>query len=191
MKISVPKEIAEHEKRVPLIPKNVEELAAKGFEIEIESGLGNSIGISDSEYQGENVNIIKERKAIFENADLIVRVQKSLLQEVKWMKRNAIHISYLDPFNEIELISLMTSKYIRAISMEMIPRTTKAQKMDVLSSQASLSGYSAVLLAAERLQKIFPMMMTPAGTISPSRVFIIGAGVCWIAGNCHGQEVGG
>ena len=106
------------------------------------------------------------------------------------MKPGGIYISLLDPFNERELVDLFVTKNISAISMEMIPRITRAQKMDVLSSQASLAGYVAVILAAERLDKILPMMMTPAGTISPARVFIIGVGVAGLQAIATAKRLG-
>ena len=106
------------------------------------------------------------------------------------MRDGTIHISYLDPFGNIQLVKRLAEKRIRGISMEMIPRTTRAQKMDALSSQASLGGYVAVILAAERSRKIFPMMMTPAGTIAPSRVFVIGAGVAGLQAIATAKRLG-
>ncbi|MCB1615051.1 MAG: NAD(P) transhydrogenase subunit alpha [Pseudomonadales bacterium] len=119
-----------------------------------------------------------------------MRLRKPGLEEVGKLKKGSIHISFLDPFNEHELVDAFTEAGVTAISMEMIPRTTRAQKMDALSSQASLAGYAMVLLAADRLDKILPMMMTPAGTISPSRVFVIGAGVAGLQAIATAKRLG-
>jgi len=121
---------------------------------------------------------------------MILRLRKPTLAEVAHLKRGSIHISFLDPFNEHALIDAFSEAGVTAISMEMIPRTTRAQKMDALSSQASLAGYAMVVLAAERLDKILPMMMTPAGTISPSRVFIVGAGVAGLQAIATAKRMG-
>ena len=116
--------------------------------------------------------------------------RKPALEEVSQLKKGAIHISFLDPFNDNDLVDAFAAAGITSISMEMIPRTTRAQKMDALSSQASLAGYAMVVLAADRLDKILPMMMTPAGTISPSRVFIIGAGVAGLQAIATAKRMG-
>ena len=112
-----------------------------------------------------------------------------LMKSAKF-KKNCIHISYLDPYNESELIEEFKNNQITAISMEMIPRTTRAQKMDAMSSQANLAGYVTVMLAAEKLPRILPMMMTPAGTLKPANVFVIGVGSRRTSGNCDGKTSG-
>jgi len=123
-------------------------------------------------------------------ADIVLRLRKPGDADVAMLKAGAIHISYLDPFNEKELVQSLAKQGVTAISMEMIPRSTRAQKMDSLSSQASLAGYVAVLLAAERTDRVFPMMTTPAGTINPSRVFIIGAGVAGLQAIATAKRLG-
>jgi len=190
LKIAIPRETHPSETRVALIPSAVKQLVSKGFEIEIEKNAGELSGYSDNEYQEAGAKISIIRKDMFAAADMIVRVRKPSTEEIGWLKAGTLHISYLDPFNEDELVQLFLKQKIGAISMELIPRTTLAQKMDVLSSQASLAGYVAVLLAAERLNKIFPMMMTPAGTITPSRVFIIGAGVAGLQAIATAKRLG-
>jgi NAD(P) transhydrogenase subunit alpha len=131
-----------------------------------------------------------DRDATLATADMVLRLRKPPLEEIAKLKRGCIHVSFLDPFNERDLIDALVNAGVSAISMEMIPRTTRAQKMDALSSQASLAGYVAVLLAADRLNQIFPMMMTPAGTIKPSRVFIIGAGVAGLQAIATAKRLG-
>jgi len=134
--------------------------------------------------------VVADHNQLIQNADVVLRIRKPLAEEVERMKPGCIYISLLDPFNERELIDMFVTKNISAISMEMIPRITRAQKMDVLSSQANLAGYVAVILAAERLDKILPMMMTPAGTISPARVFIIGVGVAGLQAIATAKRLG-
>ncbi len=190
MKICVPKETVEGELRIALIPASVEKLVKKGAVIEVESGLGLSCHYTDEDYKKAGATVSADRKALLSSADIVVRIRKPSIEEVATLKKGALHISYLDPFNEAALIDAFEKAGVSAISMEMIPRTTKAQKMDVLSSQASLAGYVAVILAQEKLKKIFPMMMTPAGTISPARVFIIGAGVAGLQAIATAKRLG-
>lgn len=190
MKIAVIKETHPGEKRVPLIPDTVKKLVELGAEVAVESGMGGSCYFTDEAYTKAGATVAQERKALLSNADLVLRLRKPPTEEVKCLKKGSIHVSYLDPFNEKVLVDQLAKAYVSAISMEMIPRTTLAQKMDALSSQASLGGYVAVILAAEKLNKIFPMMMTPAGTISPSKVFIIGAGVAGLQAIATAKRLG-
>lgn len=190
MKISIPKENSAVESRVPVLPSTVEKLVKKGAVISVEAGLGASLGITDAEYTKAGASVEKLRKKLLASGDIVLRLRKPETKELALMKKGAIHISYLDPFNESALIADMAKKNLSAISMEMIPRSTRAQKMDALSSQASLAGYAAVVVAADNLQKIFPMMMTPAGTIQPSKVFIIGAGVAGLQAIATAKRLG-
>lgn len=190
MKICIPKENFQGETRIPIIPGNVEQLVKLGAEVVIETGLGNGIYYSDEEYKTAGALISKDRKDMLKTADVVLRLRKPDPKEIKLMKEGSVHISYLDPFNEKSLIEDFLKAKVSAISMEMIPRTTLAQKMDALSSQASLGGYVAVVLAAQHLNKSFPMMMTPAGTIAPSRVFIVGAGVAGLQAIATAKRLG-
>ncbi len=190
MKIAVPKETYPNEKRVPAIPSSAEILIKRGAEVEIENGMGIGSGYPDEAYRSVGATVASDRKQLISSADVILRLRMPPVEEIDWMKKNSIHISYLDPFNQPSLINKFKEKKISAIAMELIPRTTKAQKMDALSSQASLAGYVAVLLAAERSDKIFPMMMTPSGTIAPSKVFIIGVGVAGLQAIATAKRLG-
>ncbi len=190
VKIAVPKECDPKETRVPLIPADARTLAEKGADIAIESGMGEPIGYHDSDYETAGAGIVSERTTLLSSADIILRIRKAPLEEVGLLKEGALHISYFDPFNEKELLEAFVSAGVSAVSMEMIPRTTRAQKMDALSSQANLAGYVAVILAAERLGKIVPMMMTPSGTIAPARVFVIGAGVAGLQAIATARRLG-
>jgi NAD(P) transhydrogenase subunit alpha len=190
MNIAIPKENHPDETRVALIPEHVAKLVKAEASISIEAGLGQTLRIEDEAYAAAGASVVKNRTALFENAGLVLRIRKPALEEVSQLKAGCIYVSLLDPFNEKELIDAFISKGISAISMEMIPRITRAQKMDVLSSQANLAGYVAVIIAAERLDKIFPMMMTPAGTIAPARVFVIGAGVAGLQAIATAKRLG-
>ncbi len=189
MIIGVLKETHPGETRCALIPSSVDRLVKKGAQISVESGLGLDSAASDSDYQKAGATI-DSRANILKNADIILRLRKPPIEEVSQLKKGSIHISFLDPFNEKTLVEELAKNNISAISMEMIPRSTRAQKMDALSSQANLAGYVMVILAAERLPKIFPLMMTPAGTIQPARVFIIGAGVAGLQAIATAKRLG-
>ncbi|MCA9409347.1 MAG: Re/Si-specific NAD(P)(+) transhydrogenase subunit alpha [Candidatus Omnitrophica bacterium] len=189
MIIGVAKETQPGEKRVPFIPASAEKLIKKGAQLCVESNLGNTIGLTDKDYEKVGAKVL-DRKQLLSSADILLRVRKPALEEISKLKKNSIHISFLDPFNEPKLIDEFAKCHINAISMEMIPRTTIAQKMDALSSQANLAGYVTVILAAERINKILPMMMTPAGTITPARVFVIGAGVAGLQAIATAKRLG-
>jgi len=189
MNIGVPKETHPGEKRVAFLPSSVDKLIKKGAGVTIEAGLGTSIRISDEEYKKAGATM-SDRQNLLASSDLVLRLRKPPLEEISQLKKGSIHISFLDPFNEKALVEALAKNNISAISMEMIPRTTKAQKMDALSSQANLAGYVTVVLAAERLDRIFPMLMTPAGTLSPAKVFIIGAGVAGLQAIATARRLG-
>jgi len=190
MKIAVMKEDHPRDKRVPLVPASVGKLVEIGAEVLIEAGTGLSIGVRDEEYQEAGASITTAKETLASEADIVLRLNKPSVREVDALKKGTILVSYLDPFNEMLLLERLASRGISAFSMEMIPRTTLAQKMDALSSQANLAGYAAVIMAAERLNRIFPMMTTPAGTIPPARVFVIGAGVAGLQAIATAKRLG-
>lgn len=190
MQIFIPKESNDRETRVPIIPAIADKLVKLGAEVIVESGLGASIQVTDDDYVKAGAQIVKDRKAALGSADMVLRLNKPARGDIKHLKRGAVHISYLDPFNDQDTVRELAEAGVSAISMEMIPRTTIAQKMDALSSQANLAGYVAVVIAASRLSKVFPMMMTPAGTLTPSRVFVIGAGVAGLQAIATAKRIG-
>jgi NAD(P) transhydrogenase subunit alpha len=190
MLVGVPKESDLDESRVPIIPETALKLEQLGAEIVIESGMGLPSGYNDEEYTPIGIRVAKDRKELLTSADVILRLNKPPADEISSLKNGCIHISFLDPFNEKVLVKALAVQGVQAISMEMIPRTTLAQKMDALSSQASLAGYVAVTIAASRLESVFPMMMTPAGTLSPARVFVIGAGVAGLQAIATAKRLG-
>ncbi|MCL2693664.1 MAG: NAD(P) transhydrogenase subunit alpha [Oscillospiraceae bacterium] len=163
------------EPRTALVPADVKKLIEMGYLITVQSGAGIKSGYTDDLYSAAGAKIVQSLEEGYQNCDIVVRVNKP--DSIGGIRENTVHISSFDVFNEKEELPKYAEAGIKLISLEMIPRTTLAQKMDIQSSQASLAGYYAVLLAASRLPKIFPMMMTPSGTISPARVFVIGVGV--------------
>ncbi len=190
MVIGVPRELQPGEQRAAMIPASIQKLVRAGAQVVIESGLGLGAGHSDEDYATAGAHVTHDRAALLAQSELVLRLHKPPVAEIAQLKRGAIHISYLDPFNEPGLIDAFVSAGVTAISMEMIPRTTLAQKMDALSSQANLAGYVMVLLAAARLPRILPMMMTPAGTIKPANVFVIGAGVAGLQAIATAKRLG-
>jgi NAD(P) transhydrogenase subunit alpha len=190
MRIAIPKETHPGENRVPIIPDHAKKLCRMGATLVVEAGMGAGSGFTDAEYSEAGATISQDRNELFSSADLLLRLRKPELDEIKLMKRGAVHISYLDPFNEHELVRALQDAGVTAISMEMIPRTTRSQKMDALSSQANLAGYVMVLQAATHLPRIFPMMMTPAGTLKPANVFVIGAGVAGLQAIATAKRLG-
>ena len=189
MLIGIPAETFAGELRAVLIPNDVKRLVALGAQIVIEPGLGAGIKVPDEAYVQAGARLAASRAEVL-SAPIVLRLRKPEAADVAALSPGAIHISYLDPFNEPALLEQLAAKGVTALCMEMIPRSTRAQKMDSLSSQASLAGYVAVILAAERLDKVFPMMTTPAGTIQPARVFIIGAGVAGLQAIATAKRLG-
>ena len=190
MRIAIPKETHLGENRVPITPDAAKKLCRMGAELVIEAGMGLGSGFTDAEYTDVGAMVSNDRNTLFSEADVLLRLRKPELAEVGMMKSGCIHISYLDPFNEHELVEALRKQGVTSISMEMIPRTTRSQKMDALSSQANLAGYVMVMLAAAKLPRIFPMMMTPAGTLKPAKVFIIGAGVAGLQAIATAKRLG-
>jgi NAD(P) transhydrogenase subunit alpha len=190
MQIAIPRETHPGENRVPIIPDVAKKLVKLGAEVIIESGMGLGSGFQDAEYTEVGAAVSSDRAGLLGSADIVLRLRKPELADVSLLKSGCIHISYLDPFNEHELVRAFQAQGVTSISMEMIPRTTRSQKMDALSSQASLAGYVMVLLAAAKLPRIFPMMMTPAGTLKPAKVFIIGAGVAGLQAIATAKRLG-
>lgn len=190
MQIVVPAETWANERRVALIPESVKKLTRAGLSVSVEAGCGVNSGFSDADYEEAGATISSDRNALIGSGDIVLRVRKPAKEDVALVKKSAIQVSYLDPYNEHELVDALASQGVTAISMEMIPRTTRAQKMDALSSQANLAGYVMVIKAADKLDRILPMMMTPAGTLSPAKVFVIGAGVAGLQAIATAKRLG-
>ncbi len=190
MKITVPRETHPGESRAPLTPDSAAKLVKLGAQVEVEAGLGIAAGFPDEAYTKAGATILNDRKALLGSGDIVLRLRKPTVEDIALLKAGCVHASLLDPFNEKELVQKFAERGVSAISMEFIPRTTRAQKMDVLSSQANLGGYEAVILAARYSNKIFPMMTTAAGTILPVKAFIIGVGVAGLQAIATAKRLG-
>ena len=188
MKIFFPKE-AILEKRISITPDFLKKYIASGLQVSIEKSMGEHLGFLDDNFKELGAEIVERKKGFLE-ADIICSVNKLNEEDLTEIKENSLIVSFLDPFNDQELVENLRVKKISSISMELIPRTTRAQKMDALSSQANLGGYAAVLIASNILSKSFPMMMTAAGTISPSKVFVVGVGVAGLQAIATAKRLG-
>lgn len=189
IQIFVPKE-SPAERRVALIPDAVAKLTARGYVVTIETGAGLASDFDDPAYAAAGASISSDRSNALAQADIVLRIHPPAVEEIPLQKAGSWHLSFLDPFAEQERLEAFRAAKITAVSLQFIPRTTLAQKMDALSSQANLAGYEAVVLAASRLNKILPMMMTPAGTISPARVFVVGVGVAGLQAIATAKRLG-
>ena len=182
-------ETTPEETRTALVPSHIKALCEMGYELFVQSDAGVTIGYTNDDYAEAGAKIIENLQEGYDNCDIVVRINKPD-DNINGMREHTLHISSFDVFNEREAVQNFADAGIRVISLEMMPRSTIAQKMDIQSSQASLAGYYSVILAASRLPKIFPMMMTPAGTISPARVFIIGVGVAGLQAIATAKRLG-
>ena len=189
MRIGIPRETDSQETRTPIIPQGLKSLVDLGAEVVFEGGLGVAAGFPDQAYLDAGGREAA-REETLSGSDLILGLAPPRVLEVSLLKPGAVYIGFLDPVGKRESLEALARQGVSALSMEMIPRTTKAQKMDALSSQANLAGYVAVVLAANHLNRIFPMMTTPAGTIPPARVFVIGAGVAGLQAIATAKRLG-
>lgn len=178
------------EKRCAATPSSAQRLVKKGAILLLEKGAGVLSGYSDKEYEDAGVTIIDDVDGVLSTVDMLVAVNKPSDAQLALMKKGAIVVGHLDPFFQQPLVESIAEKGLTAISVEMIPRSSRAQKMDALSSQASLAGYVMVMQAANQLPSILPMMMTPSGTIKPAKVFIIGAGVAGLQAIATAKRLG-
>ena len=190
MKVAVPKERAQDERRVALVPDTAKKLMAAGLEVSVEEGAGSSAFVSDADYEKAGVKVIKGAASLLENADVVLKVQAPDAGEVDLIPKGAVLISFLQPATQADIIAALAKRGVTAFSLELVPRISRAQSMDALSSQASAAGYKAVLIAAGRLGKFFPMMMTAAGTVAPARVLVMGAGVAGLQAIATARRLG-
>lgn len=188
-KIAFLKETLSGEKRCALLPANVKTYTRMGADVIVEAGIGKGVFISDQQYSEAGATIVSERSAIAAQAELVLSIHKLPLAELASFSGKVL-ISFLDPFSDPDYAQALKTHNISSLSMEMIPRTTRCQKMDALSSQASLAGYVMVSKAVAELNRILPMMMTAAGTIKPAKVFVIGAGVAGLQAIATAKRLG-
>lgn len=190
MLIAVPKEILPGENRVALIPHSISSLTKAGLEVLVESGAGAGAFISDEAYTEAGARIAPDAAALYAAADIIFKVRPPEASEVEKMKEGTVLISLMDAFFRIDLMAQLEARRISGFGLEFVPRITRAQSMDVLSSMAAIAGYRAVIEAADLLPKYFPMLMTSAGTITPAKVFVIGAGVAGLMAIATAKRLG-
>ena len=188
--IGVPKEVDALEKRVALIPDTVKKLVADGHTVLIESGAGTSSFIADEAYTAVGGTIVKSHDEVFAGADLIAKVQKPTAEELAMLKRGQALIAFLQPMVHLDLVKDLQDKGVISFSMDAIPRISRAQYMDALSSMATIAGYKAVLMAADSLPKFMPLLSTAAGNIPPAKVLVIGAGVAGLQAIATARRLG-
>jgi H+-translocating NAD(P) transhydrogenase subunit alpha len=189
VRVAVPKETAPGERRVALVPEIVGKLAAGGFDVAVEQGAGEGASFSDSEYREAGAQVVALEE-LFAEAEGVVKVQKPSAEEVERLPEGSILIAFLQPLADPNGIERLTQRGVTGFALESIPRITRAQPMDALSSQATVSGYKAVLLAADRLPRFFPMLMTAAGTVPPAKVLVLGAGVAGLQAIATARRLG-
>ncbi len=196
MKICVPKEIHTGEKRVAIVPESVAKFKKLGYEVLVEKDAGKESGFLDESYQAAGASIVEDVQQLYKNADILVKINvptvhpKTNKNELEMLKEDAYWISLFFPLINKELVELAKKQKVNVISTDSIPRITKAQRMDVLSSQTNLAGYRAVILGAMYSRKVFPLMMTAAGTISPAKVVVLGAGVAGLQAIATAKRLG-
>src|ERR671917_2707646 len=187
--VGVPRETAPDERRVAMTPDTVKRLTASGVVVKVESGAGLASGHSDDAYVAAGATIVADAAEAF-NAQVVIKVQKPDANEVALLRPGTTIIALLQPMSNLDLVGELAARDITAFSMDAIPRTTRAQSMDVLSSQATVAGYKAVLMAADTLPKFFPMLTTAAGSIVPAKVLIVGAGVAGLQAIATARRIG-
>src|SRR6267142_1473267 len=196
MIVGVPREIYPGERRVSLVPAVVPSLMKAGLEVVLEAGAGKEAGYLDREYTEKGARVFPSRQDVFSTADMVVQVlchgsnDKTGTEDVALLRHDQVLIGFLRPLGSLETIEDIASKGVTSFSVELMPRSTRAQSMDALSSMATISGYKAVILAADTLPRLFPMMTTAAGTITPGRVLVIGAGVAGLQAIATARRLG-
>jgi H+-translocating NAD(P) transhydrogenase subunit alpha len=190
MQVVVLKEAQPGEARVALVPDSVKKLTALNVRVAIESGAGRDAGASDENYKTADAEISADRAALLGSADVLATVNAPPLEAIDQLKPGAVVIGFLRPLDEPQLMRPFVERQLAAFAMELVPRTTRAQAMDALSSMATVVGYKAVLMAAERVPRMFPMLTTAAGTVPPARVLVLGAGVAGLQAIATARRLG-
>ena len=190
MKIGVLSETHQGERRVALVPDMAVKLAASGFEVVVEAGAGEQADFTDDAYREAGVAVEADRRALLGTADVVLSVQPPRCEDVALLRAGAATISFLQPATQGVVVEALAARGVTAFSLELLPRISRAQSMDALSSQASLAGYKAVLMGASRVGKFLPMLMTAAGTIPPARVLVLGAGVAGLQAIATARRLG-
>ena len=194
MRIAVPRETAPGERRVALVPESIKKLVTAGYEITVEAGGGEAAGFSDQAYRDAGATIESNPATLIDRADLLLKVGPPSLgasrDEVGWLRAGSIYLGSLMPLRNLDTVAALAARKVTAFSTDAIPRTTRAQSMDTLSSMANIAGYKGVLLAAGELNRYFPMLTTAAGMVFPAKVFVIGAGVAGLQAIATARRLG-
>ena len=188
IRLGVPKEIEQGEHRVALVPAVAERFAKMGAEVLVESGAGDGSYHPDAAYSG--ATIVGSASDLYRQADMILKIQPPTESEIEQMKEGTVVVGMMLPHRYPERVSKMRDRHILSFAMELVPRISRAQSMDVLSSQAAVAGYKAALMAADRFGGFFPMLTTAAGTIRPAKVLVIGAGVAGLQAIATARRLG-
>ena len=190
MKVATPKELVHDERRVALVPDTATKLIAAKLEVSVQVGAGGGAFIPDESYEKAGARLVTHAADLLVDADVVLKVQAPMPSEVELLPKGAVLISFLQPATQGDIVKALARRGVTAFSLELLPRISRAQSMDALSSQASAAGYKAVLMAGERLGKFFPMMMTAAGTVAPARVLVMGAGVAGLQAIATARRLG-
>jgi NAD(P) transhydrogenase subunit alpha len=191
MRIAVAREREPGETRVGLVPDAVKKLVAAKTEIVVESGAGANAFVQDAEFTAAGAQVISDRETLLRSADVLVCVNRPSPEDVARLRRGAVLVGFLRPLDEPAKLEPAAASGLTAFAMELIPRSTRAQSMDALSSMATIAGYKAALIAAERLPRMFPLLMTAAGTVAPARLLVLGAGVAGLQAIATARRLGG
>jgi len=190
MILGIPKEILENETRVAAIPATVKQYISVGFDVKIESGAGLKSQITDNDFKEAGAEILSDASSVFNTSDMILKVNSPTDDEIAMIKDGSSYISFFQTMKETSKVSALKDKKVTGFSMHLIPRTTLAQKMDALSSQTNIAGYKAVIIGASHIDKYMPLLMTAAGTISPAKVLVLGAGVAGLSAIATAKRLG-
>ena len=190
MRVAVLKESFPGEKRVALVPAEIGRLARKNIQVDIEADAGAAAGYTDAQYEAKGGRVVAQRAELLQAADMVLLVRRPDLASLQGLRSGQTLIGFLDPLGDAKGLAALGARGINALSMELMPRVTRAQGMDALSSMANIAGYKAVLLAASHLPRMFPMMMTAAGTVSPAKVLVLGAGVAGLQAIATARRLG-
>jgi len=190
MNLAVPREIKPGENRVALIPDTVRKMSKMAVTVHVEAGAGMSAGFVDADYEAAGAVIVKDAMTLYADADMVLKVARPSKEEMQQMRLGAAVVGFLSPLGDPSYVQSLADSKLTAFSMETIPRTTRAQGMDALSSQSNIAGYKSVLIAASTLPRFFPMLTTAAGTVAPARVMVLGAGVAGLQAIATARRLG-
>lgn len=190
MILAVPRESKPGERRVAVVPESVPKLAALGFEVRVQSGAGDAAGATDAQYAAKGAAIVPETRALLAAADVLAGIGPPAEADLDLLREGSALVALLSPHSRLPLVRRLAARRVSAFALELIPRITRAQGMDVLSSMSTVAGYRAAVLAAARLPRFFPLLMTAAGTIPPARVLVVGAGVAGLQAIATARRLG-